>query len=106
MAFVVRVFEAALLIWFALLAAIVVSRMLSGQIDASGLLQNSADDDGVAPERVLPLIAFPVALVSYAITALHADMSVHAAMPDPSQDLVMLLGGSNGLYLAGKIARS
>lgn len=102
----IRVFEIGLLVWFALFAWLVLSRMLSGAIDASGLLQHGAEDAGVAPERVVSMIAFPAVLGSYVLAALHADMSVQAALPDPSENMVLLLGGGNGLYLAGKIART
>ncbi|MEJ2377566.1 MAG: hypothetical protein P8Y53_20035 [Pseudolabrys sp.] len=45
-------------------------------------------------------------IVSYIFDALHADLSVaHPSLPDISDQLVMLLTGGNGLYLAGKIAR-
>jgi len=102
----VRIFETGLAVWFVLLAAIVVWRMLTGEIDATGLLRHDPGDDGIAPERVLSVIAFPAVLASYVLTALHADMSVNAALPNPSENLVLLLTGGNGLYLAGKIART
>lgn len=103
---IVRVFETGLLVWFALLFWIVLSRVLSGEIDASGFLQHGADNDAVAPERVVSMIAFPVVLVTYTLSALHADMSAHAALPDLSENMILLLTGGNGLYLAGKIART
>ncbi len=78
-----RVFETGLAVWFALLAWTVLSRVLNGEIDAGGLLQHGADDDFVAPERVVSMIAFPVILVTYVLSALHADMSVHAARARP-----------------------
>ena len=102
-----RVFETGLALWFVLLGMTVLGRVLSGAIDASGFLQHGADDDAVAPERVVAMIAFPVVLVPYVLSALHADMSVpHPAMPDLSENLLLLLSGGNGLYLAGKIART
>jgi hypothetical protein len=102
-----RVFETGMALWFALLAMTVIGRVLNGDIDATGFLQHGADDDSVAPERVVSMIAFPVVLVTYVLSALHADMSVaHPAMPDLSENLVLLLSGGNGLYLAGKIART
>jgi hypothetical protein len=102
-----RVFETGMAVWFVLLAMTVIGRVLSGEIDAGGLLQHGRDDDSVAPERVVAMIAFPVVLVTYTLSALHADMSVpHPSMPDLSDKLVLLLSGGNGLYLAGKIART
>ena len=101
---IVRVFETGLLVWFALLAAIVIGRVMDGTIDTDGLLHH--DDDSVAPERVVSMIAFPVILVSYVLSALHTDASVSHALPDLSQNMILLLTGGNGLYLAGKIART
>ena len=103
---IVRLFTAGLLVWFALLAAIVIGRLLNGRIDCTGLLQHGVDDDAVAPERVVAMLAFPVVLVTYVLNALHADMSVHAALPNLSDNMILLLAGGNGLYLAGKIART
>ncbi len=95
MGFIVRVFETGLLVWFALFAAIVLGRVLTGRIDTTGLLQHG--DGAVAPERVVPLIAFPVVLANYVFSALHADMSAHAALPHLSQTAVLLLTGGSGL---------
>ena len=93
-------------IWFVLLAAIVLWRMLTGAIDLRGLLRHDPAD-GVAPERLVTLAAFPTVLVSYVLGALHADMSVaQPSLPDISQNMILLLTGGNGFYLAGKIARS
>jgi hypothetical protein len=106
MPLIVRCFETGLLVWLALLAAIVIGRVLNGDIDATGLLQHGAGDGAVAPERVVSMLAFPVVLVTYVLNALHADVSVHAALPDLSDNMILLLTGGNGLYLAGKIART
>ena len=106
MSFVFRVFEAGLALWFVLLAVIVIGRVLSGAIDVTGLLQHRADDDAVAPERIVPMLVFPVIVVTYVLSALHADVSVTHTLPDLSQNMILLLSGGNGLYLAGKIARS
>lgn len=101
-----RVFETGLLVWFALLAAIVGWRVLVGEIDAGGLLQHDAADDEIAPERVVSMVAFPVVLISYVLSAINADASANHALPDLSQNMILLLTGGNGLYLAGKIART
>jgi len=99
-----RLFEAGLLIWFVLLLIVIGGRILNGDIDATGVLVHE-HGEGVAPERVLAMAVFPVVLTSYFFNALHADMSVpHPSLPDISDQMVMLLTGGNGLYLAGKIA--
>jgi len=101
-----RLFETGLATWFVLLAAIVIGRVLDGTIDASGLMRHDADDDDVAPERVVSMIAFPVVLVSYVLSALHTDVGATHSLPPLSDNMVLLLTGGNGLYLAGKIART
>lgn len=106
MSLIFRVFEAGLALWFVLLAGIVIGRVLNGAIDVTGLLQHDVGDDAVAPERVVSMLAFPVIVVTYALSALHADVSVTHALPDLSQNMILLLTGGNGLYLAGKIART
>ena len=100
-------FATGLLFWFAALALLITIRALRGDIGVTGLLRHGKGDSGVAPERVVAMVAFPVIIVSYAITALHTDVSVpQPTLPDVSEKLVNLLIGSNGLYLAGKIARN
>jgi hypothetical protein len=96
-----------LLLWLALLALIVGGRVLNGDIRSTGFLHTTRNrKPGVAPERALSMMIFPFVIVSYAYTALHADINVaHPAMPDLDQSLLMLLTGGNGVYLAGKIAR-
>lgn len=106
MSLIFRVFEAGLAIWFVALAAIVIGRVLRGEIDTAGLLRHGGGDAAVAPERVVSMLAFPVVLASYALSALHADVAATPALPDLSENMLLLLGGGNGLYLAGKIARS
>jgi hypothetical protein len=106
MGLIFRVFEAGVALWFVLLAVVVIGRVLSGAIDVGGLLQHDPDDDAVAPERVVSMLAFPVIVVTYVLSALHADVSVTHALPDISQNMILLLTGGNGLYLAGKIART
>ena len=106
MPFLIRLVETGLLVWFVLLATLVIGRVLSGDIDATGFLQHDLADNAVAPERVVSMIAFPVVVVTYVLSALHADISVKAALPDLSDHMIVLLTGGNGLYLAGKIARS
>jgi hypothetical protein len=103
---IVRVFEAGLAVWFLLLAGIVLGRMLSGAIDVTGLLQHRPRDRSAAPERVVSMIALPVIVVTYVLSALHTDAQTTHALPELSDHMILLLTGGNGLYLAGKIART
>ena len=107
LAFIAKVFEAGLLGWMALLALLIALRILRGDIRVDGLLLNNGDDATVAPERALTMAIFPVVIVSYAYTALNMNVDVPGPvrLPDVPDSLLNLLLGSNGLYLAGKIAR-
>jgi hypothetical protein len=97
----------ALLIWLSLLALLIAVRLLRGDIGTAGLLRHDLSDS-VAPERVVAIIAFPFVLALYTLNALHSDVSGTSgppSLPDVPSDLLSLLTGGNGLYLAGKIAR-
>ena len=102
---IVRLLEAGLLIWMALFAAIVIGRVLRGETHSSGFLETRRGERAVAPERALSMAVFPVVIVSYVFTALHADVSRDPRpAADLSDNMLMLLTGGNGVYLAGKIA--
>lgn len=104
---ITRCLSAGLLIWFALLAVLIAGRVLRGDIDATGFMRTLKHDGEIAPERALSMMVFPVVIGLYALNALQADMTNGPArLPDLSDNLLMLLTGSNGLYLAGKIART
>jgi hypothetical protein len=99
----------ALLIWFGALAMLVAGRILTGQIDCSGLLVGKQGDSDIAPERVVSMGLMPAVLGYYAIHALNTGAvagSSGLSMPDLPENLVTLLTGGNGLYLAGKLARA
>lgn len=105
---ITRVLSLGLLIWFALLAALIAGRMLRGDINVSGFMRADRDpNEPVAPERALSMMLFPVVIGMYALDALHAPIDpLHPSLPDLSDNLLMLLTGGNGLYLAGKITRT
>jgi hypothetical protein len=96
-----------LLIWLALLGVVMVARVLNGDISGTGFLHTTRGTRArVAPERVVSMMVFPMVIVSYIFSAMHADVNVpHPSLPDLSDNLLMLLAGGNGVYLAGKIAR-
>lgn len=93
--------------WLSLLAILILFRMLNGEILVSGLLRTRIADP-IDPERILMLVGTVVAAIYYASLALSQDLSAidgSVSLP-PVQDVVLqLLGGSQVLYLAGKIAR-
>jgi len=106
MTFVAHMFAVGLLVWFALLAVLIVMRVLNGDIFAAGMLLQNESDPGIAPERVLAMASFPAVIIGYAMVALHADVSTaHPSLPDVPETLISLLTGGNAVYLAGKIAR-
>jgi hypothetical protein len=107
MTIIAKLLTAGLLTWFCLLALLIAVRVLRGQIRTSGFLTDR-NVAGVAPERVVAMVAFPFVLLTYTLTALHADLSVvngRPTMPDVPEYLLTILTGGNGLYLAGKISR-
>ncbi len=108
MGLVITVLQSGLLGWMGLLMLLVGTRILSGDINAQGLLSHRLDDQTVLPERALSMAVFPVVIVSYAYTALNTDISTGGPvrLPDVPESLLNLMIGTNGLYLAGKIARS
>lgn len=91
-----------LLAWLASLAAIIAFRMLTGAIPLVGILTTTGDD--INPERLQGLLVtcFVVIFFIFEIPGAFARRS----LPDIPQALLVLLGGSNGLYLGGKIART
>ncbi len=104
---ITRGLSTGLLIWFALLAAVIAGRILRGDIKTDGFMHTARGDGKVAPERVLYMAIFPVVLGMFALDALHAPLDpLNPSLPDLSDNMLMLLTGGNGLYLAGKIART
>jgi hypothetical protein len=105
-----KILATGLLIWFALLVALLAIRMLRGDIGTAGMLSNKPSDGSMAPERVLHIAAFPIVLLYYIQSALGVDVSAVAegtrpSLPDIPGNLLALLTGTNSFYLAGKLAR-
>jgi hypothetical protein len=102
-----------LLAWLACLAVALVYEMFVGAIQMNGLFATDVDNDGIAdefhPERVQMLLISAVGLVSYAFMAMDAAIASKAALPmlpEVPDELVMLLGASNTMYLTGKFGRT
>lgn len=97
---------AGLAIWFVLLLTLVAGRILNGTIEAQGMLSTTRHA-GVEPERVLTMLAGPAIIVIYLLDALHTNVTTNTPkLPELNQNLLMLLTGGNGIYLAGKAART
>jgi hypothetical protein len=102
---ITRLFAGGLLVWFGLLAMLITVRVLRGDITAVGMLSESSAGERVTPERVVAMTVVPTVLLMYVLTALQVDVRGDPRLPDIPEALVSLLTASNGLYLAGKIAR-
>lgn len=84
-------------------AFVILMKLLDGSINMSGMLaatQGQAND----PERVLMLIGTITGAAAYFSYGLKTGV-VDGALPPVPQEAVMALGGSNFLYIFGKIFR-
>ncbi|MBS9478616.1 hypothetical protein [Ancylobacter radicis] len=107
------VLQFGLLGWFAILLGTLVVRGLRGDLRLAGVLTHQ-DSHAIDPERVQSLAVFAFVIGAYALEGMEAfhamaiplEGGLPASMPDISDTLLVLLMGSNGVYLAGKIARS
>jgi len=106
------ILRAGLLFWLAALAGILLYRLLVGEISMAGLLRTRAADGSsvVNPERLQAVLLVLIVLGAYVIDALRGGVVKDAegllSMPDVPDALLVLLAGSKGLYLAGKIQRT
>jgi hypothetical protein len=104
-----KLLSTGLLVWLGLLLALIAVRILRRDINVTGLLSNkpaAQGGDAVLPERVLTMAVFPTILIYYVISAMHADVSGPIpSLPNIPDGMLVILTGSNSLYLAGKIAR-
>jgi len=105
---IVKLLSTGLLVWFAFFVALVATRILRGDIEVSGFLAHSAARDApTLPERVIAVAVLATVIAGYMLLTIDADVSGTAPhLPDIPFSVVILLALSNGLYLAGKIARS
>jgi hypothetical protein len=107
---VVKLFAIGLIAWLGAFMLLVAIRILRGDIDTTGMLVTDPNRTGnVDPERAIAMGVAPAVLAFYVIHTLNTGAvplpNGGLSMPDLSEGLVSLLTGSNGLYLAGKIAR-
>jgi hypothetical protein len=108
---VAQVLKVGLCAWLALLMAIVIGRVLRGDISSRGLLANDASRAGseTTATRAIAMLVFPLVILFLIVPALNFDPAAVAdgarpMFPDIPDNLVMLLTGGNGLYLAGKLS--
>jgi hypothetical protein len=92
--------------WLIAIAALVGFRCLNGGMRLAGMLAQDAQGQAEgrpAPERVQLLVMFLIALIGYARVALTTPAS--PSMPPVPPEILVLLGGSHGIYLSGKLTR-
>jgi len=85
--------------FLALLAMILVYRMLTGQIILAGLLRRKNDEAAVSPERVQLLLATLALSAKYLGSVVH---NTSGAMPDVSPQWLYVFGASSGVYASVK----
>lgn len=102
-----------LLTWLAGLSLTMMYAMFNGGIQMNGLFSTDIDNDGIAdhyhPERVQLLLISLFGLAGYALMAMDAATASKAALtvlPDVPEELMMILGASNSIYLTGKFGRT
>jgi len=102
------ILQIGLLVWLLAFAFFLAGRILTGDIDTGGMLM-SGRTPAIDPERVIAMAVFPTVVVYYVMHTLGTDVVIvngRGAMPDIPQELIALLTSGNGIYLAGKIART
>ena len=98
-----EIVEFALIGWLGLLALVIAVRILRGDIPLAGLL-SSGSGGRADPERIQSLLILGFVVVGYLTQFARLPADAHALPPVP-ESLLVLLAGSNGVYLSGKIAR-
>ncbi len=96
-----------LYVWLAAVAALVLFRMLQGKIHTDGLLR-SAPNAPIDPERLQMLagaVAGAVFYASYAMQVAAQSDTPITSLPDVPDTVLVLLSGSQFLYLGGKLGR-
>jgi hypothetical protein len=110
-ALVAVVLKTGLIVWLVLLMAIVIGRVLTGRMSSRGLLAEDAAHAGseTSPTRAVSMLVFPLVVLLLVLDALQFDPSLvlpgtRPSFPNISDNLVLLLTGGNGIYLAGKLS--
>ena len=102
-----------LTLWLLGLALSILYAIFNGRIQMNGLFSTDVDHDGIAdefhPERVQMILISAFGLAGYALMAMDAATASQAPLkilPDVPEELVLLLGASNSMYLTGKFGRT
>lgn len=84
------------------LAAIVAHRLLTGQINTTGLFYGTKKDGTkyFSPERV-QLMIFTLGVAMFYLNSV-TENRTSGVLPDVPKEILALLGGSHAIYLGGK----
>ena len=96
---ITRVLHFELLGFLYALAAVVVYQMLTGAINATGLLAQKDHTRQTSPERIQLLLATLAASASYLG---EVAKNTTGTLPDVSNNWLYLMGGSSGIYALRK----
>ncbi len=94
-----RILHFELLGFLYLLAAVVVLQIAMRRINLDGLITHKDGSNQVSPERIQLLLATIAASATYFS---QVASSTGGTLPDVSSQWLYLLGGSSGIYVAGK----
>jgi hypothetical protein len=102
-----------MLTWLGGVVLVIVWGIVSRRIWVTGLFTSDLNDDGIAdefhPERVQLLFVTLLGIGSYAYMTFKAATASEAALtalPDVSEELLMLMGASQTMFLSGKYGRT
>jgi hypothetical protein len=102
-----------MLTWLGGVVLMLVWLGLSGRMWVTGLFTSDLNGDGIAdefhPERVQLLFVTLLGIGSYAYMTFKAATASDAALtalPDVSEELLMLMGASQTMFLSGKYGRT
>ncbi|HEX8165678.1 MAG TPA: hypothetical protein VF601_07810 [Beijerinckiaceae bacterium] len=102
MAIYAKLFANLMLAWLAALFLVTWYKLWKAQSSITGILRASPTAE-VRSERVQNVAAFAFVLGAYALNALRTPLDPdNPSLPDASPTLMMLLAGSNGIYLIKK----
>jgi hypothetical protein len=103
---IAQMFAWGMLTWLALLAAYIAIQTIRGRIAIAGMLAQKPGESPT-PERTLGLVITIVIAVVYINSALQIDLEASPIqLPELPEPFLTILLGTNGVFLAGKIARS
>ena len=94
-----RILHFELLGFLWVLAGVVVYQIATRQINMDGLITHKDGSDQVSPARIQLLLATLAASATY-FSQVAANTS--GTMPDVNPQWLYLMGGSSGIYVAGK----